>query len=79
MPPDLRYANRVMLPYRRAYQRYRERQRQQKDADRQAIAALDDRLRALETERLLLAQRVDLLQKVGDTLSSARLAARCMG
>ena len=50
---------------RRAYQRYRERQRQQKDADRRAMAALEDRLRAMELVRSQLAQRVEVLQKVG--------------
>jgi len=49
---------------RRAYQRYRERQRQQKDSDRKAIAALEDRMQALEVERSQLVQRVDVLQKV---------------
>ena len=54
---------------RRAYQRYRERQRQQKDSDRKAIAALEDRLQALEVERSQLVQRVDVLQKVRRTFS----------
>ncbi len=49
---------------RRAYQRHRERQRQQKDTDRLAIAALEDRLQALELERSQLEQRVNVLQKV---------------
>ncbi len=53
-----------LCPRRRAYQRHRERQRQQKDTDRLAIAALEGRLQALELERSQLEQRVDVLQKV---------------
>ncbi len=55
---------------RRAYQRYRDRQRQQKDTDRLAVAALEDRLQALELERSQLEQRVDVLQKVKVLLQS---------
>ena len=53
-------------PYRnrRAYQRYRERQRLQKEDDKRTIETLNTRLNALEIERADLAQRVELLQKV---------------
>jgi len=49
---------------RRAYQRYRERQRVQKEDDRRTIEALNARLASLEVERESLVQRVEVLQKV---------------
>ena len=49
---------------RRAYNRYRERQRLQKEDDKRSIEALNARLAALEVDRADLAQRVELLQKV---------------
>ena len=53
---------------RRAYQRYRERQRSQKEDDRRTIETLNARLATLEVERESLVQRVEVLQKVGWTL-----------
>ena len=49
---------------RRAYQRHRARQRQQKEDDRRTIEAMDQQIRALQAERAELARRVDVLQKV---------------
>jgi len=52
---------------RRAYQKYRERQRLQREEDRRTIEDLEGRLHALELQRTALVQRVDVLQKVGDS------------
>ena len=51
-------------PHRRAYQKYRERQRLQREEDRRTIEELEGRLQALELQRTDLVQRVDVLQKV---------------
>ena len=49
---------------RRAYQKYRERQRLQREEDKRTIEDLEGRLQALELQRTALVQRVDVLQKV---------------
>ena len=61
---------------RRAYQKYRERQRLQREEDRRAIEDLEERLRALELERTELVQRVDVLQKVLLAGSGVRVSVR---
>jgi len=50
--------------HRRAYQKYRERQRLQREEDKRTIEDLEGRLQALELQRTALVQRVDVLQKV---------------
>ena len=56
---------RVPVPmHRRAYLKYRDRQRLQKEEDRRTIEELHSRLKQLECERSDLKRRVDLLQKV---------------
>ena len=49
---------------RRAYLKYRDRQRLQKEEDRRTIEELHLRLETLECERSDLERRVELLQKV---------------
>lgn len=49
---------------RRAYQRYRERQRLQKEDDRRTIEAMDRQICALQAERSEMSRRIDVLQKV---------------
>ncbi len=53
----------VYMP-RRAYLKYRDRQRLQKEEDRRTIEELHSRLKQLECERSDLEKRVELLQKV---------------
>ena len=50
--------------HRRAYLKYRDRQRLQKEEDRRTIEELHSRLSQLECERSDLERRVELLQKV---------------
>ena len=52
------------LLHRRAYLKYRDRQRLQKEEDRRTIEELHSRLKHLECERSDLEKRVELLQKV---------------
>ena len=49
---------------RRAYQRYRERQKQQKEDDKRTIEAMDRQIQTLQAERAELAHRIEMLQKV---------------
>ena len=49
---------------RRAYQRYRERQKQQKEDDKRTIKAMDLQIQTLQAERADLAHRIEMLQKV---------------
>ena len=52
------------LLHRRAYLKYRDRQRLQKEEDRRTIEELHSRLKQLQCERSDLEKRVELLQKV---------------
>ena len=65
---------------RRAYLKYRDRQRLQKEEDRRTIEELHSRLSQLECERSDLERRVELLQKVPDerpcSVDHCALAAR---
>ena len=64
---------------RRAYHKYRDRQRQQKEVSARTVADLQERLQALETERSELLQRVDVLQKVRFTCRIALTPAPTAG
>ncbi len=63
---------------RRAYQRYRERQKQQKEDDKRTIEAMDRQIQTLQAERAELAHRIEMLQKVRVALAVAiRCDAEC--
>ena len=51
-------------PRRRAYQRYRDRQRQQKEDERRSMEDMDRQIQALQAERAEMARRIEVLQKV---------------